>query len=67
MPTTEQLQEKSAQAYQVIGYLDAYLHDGGDDVRRPTSGEMQRALDYFCDVDAFNEYFLPWPEVIRGR
>lgn len=48
----EQLEEKIAQAYQVIGYLlDQIGLDGS---------EGERVLDYFSS-DAFDPEFLPWP------
>ncbi|MCO5161428.1 MAG: hypothetical protein M9939_09850 [Mesorhizobium sp.] len=50
--TIEQLEEKIAQAYQVIGYL---LEQSGFD-----GGEGRRALDYFSS-DEFDPGFLPWP------
>lgn len=50
--TVEQLEEKIAQAYQVIGHLlDLSGFDGG---------EGERALDYFSG-DEFDPDFLPWP------
>lgn len=52
-PTEEQLLEKIAQAYQVIGQLLDKTGDFG-------SVEGQRALDYFAG-DEFDEDFLPWP------
>jgi hypothetical protein len=57
--TLEQLQEKSAQAYQVFGYLDELL--AGGDAEKPSSNEMIRVLDYFCDEEGFDPQFLPWP------
>ena len=45
-------QIKSSQAYQVIGTLTTY---------RPHDDELERALNYFADVEAFDEEFLPWP------
>ena len=50
--TVEQLKEKIAQAYQVIGHL---LEQSGFD-----GGEGRRALDYFSS-DEFDPGFLPWP------
>ena len=53
----EQGQEKSAQAYQVIGTLLYMLDDGGS----VSDDEQIRALDYFSDDGKFDEDFLPWP------
>lgn len=49
----EDLETKSAQAYQVIGNLlwQCAQHD---------TDEGTRALDYFSQ-DEFDEDFLPWP------
>lgn len=48
----EQLEEKIAQAYQVIGYL---LDQAGIE-----GSEAERALNYFSGDD-FDSNFLPWP------
>lgn len=48
----EQLEEKIAQAYQVIGYL---LDQAGVE-----GSESIRVLDYFSGDD-FDPDFLPWP------
>jgi hypothetical protein len=50
--TIEQLEEKIAQAREVIAYL---LDQSGFD-----GGEGARALDYFAS-DTFDPGFLPWP------
>ena len=50
--TVDQLKEKIAQAYQVIGYL---LDQAGIE-----GSEGERALDYFSS-DGFDSDFLPWP------
>ncbi|AWC24965.1 hypothetical protein CO731_04458 [Aminobacter sp. MSH1] len=49
----EELEAKSGQAYQVIGWL---LSECG----LFETAEGQRALDYFSE-DAFDDDFLPWP------
>ncbi|MET3663382.1 hypothetical protein [Aquamicrobium ahrensii] len=49
--TQDQLEEKLAQAYQIIGTL---LGDKFE------TAEGQRVLDYFSR-DEFDESFLPWP------
>lgn len=60
----EQMQEKSGQAYQVLGYLDEVCGENPD-TPKPPSAEWIRALDYFCDPDAFDENFLPWPKSVK--
>lgn len=49
-----QLKNKIADAYQVIGHITM--------VNEPVSeAEQIRALDYFSDPDSYDEDFLPWP------
>ena len=59
-PSKAQLEEKSFQAYQVIGYLDEVVAGNGD-TPKPSSDEWIRALDYFSSPD-FDANFLPWPK-----
>lgn len=47
-------EEKSAQAYQVIGQLLSLCGMFESD-------EGQRALDYFSQTERFDPEFLPWP------
>jgi hypothetical protein len=53
----------SAQAYQVIGYLDEVIAGGAP---KPSSEAMIRALDYFC-AGQYDEEFLPWPNTIKEQ
>ncbi len=53
MKENEQLQEKTTQAYQVIGSLLDKLDEF-------ESSEGQRALDYFSDPEIYDSDFLPW-------
>ena len=48
---------KSAQAYQVLGFL--MLTKKG---KNASDAEQIRALDYFADSAKFDEDFLPWPK-----
>jgi hypothetical protein len=49
-------QAKSAQAYQVIGFLCLSPPE------LPVSDDEQiRAMDYFLDTETYDEDFLPWP------
>ena len=63
--TKEQLEEKLAQAYQVIGFVLAKgvsIYDwnkGG--WASPEETEYVRALDYFSNQNVFDPMFLPWP------
>ena len=57
-PSRDDLLEKVAQAYQIIGRL---LQEPP-----PHSSELTRALDYFADETAFAEDFLPWPAAHAG-
>lgn len=50
----DDLHEKIAQAYQVIGHVTA------DDAETEVA-EIERALDYFASPFAFDPDFLPWP------
>ncbi|QKC90611.1 hypothetical protein EB230_21045 [Mesorhizobium sp. NZP2234] len=54
----EDLENKSGQAYQVIGALlwQCGLHE---------TAEGTRALDYFSQ-DAYDDDFLPWPKSELG-
>mgnify|MGYP003627271460 CR=1 FL=1 len=49
-------EEKSAQAYQVIGRLTLYGIQG------VSQKEEVRALNYFSDTLLFDRDFLPWPK-----
>jgi len=59
--TLDEAHEKIAQAYQVIGVLA--LGDGAD----VSDAEATRALDYFADIERFDEKFLPWPKDGEGE
>lgn len=50
----EELEAKSGQAYQVIGWL---LSECG----MFEAPEGQRVLDYFSNEGHFDDDFLPWP------
>lgn len=54
----EELKEKVAQAYQVVGYL---LHVVDENEPTISNDEAVRALDYFSN-DGHSEDFLPWPK-----
>lgn len=49
--TESEMQEKLAQAYQVIAQLSE---------NEATDSEIERALDYFSST-SFDADFLPWP------
>lgn len=52
----ENLEAKSGQAYQVIGWL---LSECG----MFETAEGQRALDYFSNEGHYDDDFLPWPRI----
>lgn len=54
--TRDELEEKLAQAYQVIGTLLGYRFETEDG---------QRLLDYF-GRDEFRADFLPWPRDVQA-
>lgn len=55
----EELEAKSGQAYQVIGWL---LSECG----LFETAEGQRALDYLSNEQRYDDDFLPWPMAARG-